>query len=1429
MFGSYEPVSELYLSGLGAVWTARRTGEGSTGEAAFAVKTCQPDPAIVGDAEARRAIAEFLGQARVMQDAARVAAGLWAPVHEFGEFRDGSVSGAYYATDLAASGSAAKLVAGRVKLDARSLAGLLEGVVDGLRALRASGGRAHGNLKPTNVLLPGKGGPLSGGVRLADPLAPARADLARDERADARGLGELIAQLVTFAPTRGVWPLPGGPAWTALGPSGATFRELASRLLDPGGKPPTLDELALSVRELQRMRAPSSKTPLIAAGTAVALAAVGGLAWFLTRGSPSGPAGVQTPQGAGVPSAGDQWDDQARARWVELCTSYRSWYRDFARDLDLRPPTPPVPVDKPFTTRRELYALLAPELAPALDPVKIAPGADPWSIAGVSADTDPVTLSQNPSPQAMSPTGVAKTRAALDTVRAVASALGDDWAVRKLLLEQASAFESRGWTAAGAALRSRAQNAAPGKSPSLAQAIDGAIFAGAQAARVAERWSGVEAKGKLIAESGDAVLAKVPTAAAAIVAAGVAPEEQPLDAGAAPADPLDRLARAVESVGELAARLEGFLKSEREGYDLAGFAQSPAFATLAAGTPRAETFENWLFEVKGFPSLDPTLDPRRAWDVPDLVKQVQDQARTLAGTPLSSPVDAATAQRLDDLAAEAAKLEPRALPWTKANQPVIAEAAPRVRKALEDLRVDLEGRIDRRRGELGATAADIKARLSARDTIVASSSAVNAAWRSWRDRLVASESDPDQLRTKAAALEDALAQGERAFPQRPAFGRADYSIALAEAADQERERRLAAAVEVLGANPPDPAAARRALSSVAAEFEGWLKTLADLDKQLGVIAGALDTGAGPADKLAGDAQGRTLSAAFEAVGGTAVAREPGVAKALAVVGNRLTALQRLGGERDVARLVQTIQNAGRGQEAQALAAWRRLLAPELSWPATPEHLVDAPRLREALTRIAGAVDAAAGNDLRRQIDTEFPARWRAFMDKAAASRDIEAALARFRDFAVAPASFDPRTRFNAALLGVRQRLAQTPPDDDARGLVGQLQDIAKRLPAGDQARAKPLLDALEAAMKAPAAAAPTPPRAEGPNPTTLGPARAGFTGTLEADGTLTFKRGNTTLSFVRLDATGSFIQATELSLGQFADIVAAANAWPTVQQQMSPGEYASWRGPRVWVYDTRGAMVPARPGWIFADPNINAGNPAYPPELLGGGGPLSLNERAGGDPSRDHPMQSVPAAAARAVAALAGSRFPTVDEFKAALAQFASGGANLQGANLRDQTFAAEVAHITRMRANPRLTLKTAFPYPDEEIFVPAGANPPSGEDAQTRGWSDGILFFDKVTTGSDRVKHLIGNVAEFVGADAGGSSLAVVGGSALSPPDAPVDQPKPLDPADAAVAFTDVGFRLAFSATGAPPAVAAAPAREPLAPRLLRALGDDPYLKPAR
>ena len=147
--------------------------------------------------------------------------------------------------------------------------------------------------------------------------------------------------------------------------------------------------------------------------------------------------------------------------------------------------------------------------------------------------------------------------------------------------------------------------------------------------------------------------------------------------------------------------------------------------------------------------------------------------------------------------------------------------------------------------------------------------------------------------------------------------------------------------------------------------------------------------------------------------------------------------------------------------------------------------------------------------------------------------------------------------------------------------------------------------------------------------------------------------------------------------------------------------------------------------------------------------------------------------------------------------------------------------------------------WPDQHSFADGLDGVPSGADAASHPWSDGVLWFAPVNEGRTRdFRHLIGNVAEYVIPDlsdeglltdrggvvdervraVGGRAVTaqIIGGSSLSPPSVRLDEPAATGADSGDLGYTDVGFRLAFS-----PGVEA-----PFVVVLRELIGDAPFLR---
>jgi len=221
---------------------------------------------------------------------------------------------AYYVTAYY-SRSAHKLIGGRVKLSGQALQKFMAGVVEGLLELKRNCSRAHGNLKPSNVLFEGEGDLDESTIVLTDP-APADqlpGDTRAAEAADLVAVGELLCQLVLHKLFKGSqsWPIPKSPEWTRLGSKREGWRDLCNKLLNPDGVGElTLEEMAAKIGKLKQGKRYITPMRVI---VVVGLLLVGAGFWV----------GMEYVQ--------------LKSDWRQLCREYEGWVYRFQKDVKANP------------------------------------------------------------------------------------------------------------------------------------------------------------------------------------------------------------------------------------------------------------------------------------------------------------------------------------------------------------------------------------------------------------------------------------------------------------------------------------------------------------------------------------------------------------------------------------------------------------------------------------------------------------------------------------------------------------------------------------------------------------------------------------------------------------------------------------------------------------------------------------------------------------------------------------------------------------------------------------------------------------------------------------------------------------------------------------------------------------------------------------
>ncbi len=280
-FGRFVTVAELASSGPYSLWSARSAGE--EGEAAFAIRSFRieddfADPEALEE-QARRFVASAELQRKLAE--AGGAEARWAKVYEVGK----TASHAYYVTDLFPF-SGKRLIDARRSLSGEQVVGIARSVVAGLAAL---GNRAHGELRPSIVMIPSLEGR---GIKalLCDP-APEESLSDTSLEEDRRALAGLVVQLMTFRAIAKSGEVRDGPEWQRLGKRGQAIRAWCERAGTPGeaGKA-TLAQLDAGLVECLKVPegggGGGSKVAIAAVAALVVLGGGGFVAWQALKPAP---------------------------------------------------------------------------------------------------------------------------------------------------------------------------------------------------------------------------------------------------------------------------------------------------------------------------------------------------------------------------------------------------------------------------------------------------------------------------------------------------------------------------------------------------------------------------------------------------------------------------------------------------------------------------------------------------------------------------------------------------------------------------------------------------------------------------------------------------------------------------------------------------------------------------------------------------------------------------------------------------------------------------------------------------------------------------------------------------------------------------------------------------------------------------------------
>lgn len=1432
------------------------------------------------DEEARRLVGAARDQAQLVGAGAK----RWSIIADFGLLDDGR--GAFVVRPTQ-PWSVERLALARYDISSVELRGVVLGVIEGLLELEKFSARPWGNLHSATVLL--TAGP--GDSRLADSTAVVLTDLESRERLaedahldDLRSLGRLIYELVLHKrpPLKAStgWSATWSDAWEGVG-DGRFWFDLANLLMTAGtaigsasgqiAKPPTLTALRIEVLEHKPYK-PLPKRQLMIAGAAAAVLALAAGGYFVLR----------TPPREQVVLSADQLEEAARlAKWQGLIDRWYSYFaslyaeRDKIADLaSTQPPT---------STIRSIADLLH---DPALR--------DPRAIAGSSAGL--LDLRDNPG-DAIGGEKIIAASATIDKIDEVRARLAS-WPELANLATVQQTWNARGWSAAAAPLADvsrsvvsalpsfaerrsseNAENPDAPREPSRPPTPDGGAIARAviEAQTLSATVGNIDARyetiQKLAAEAksrGEPTLSRLgeiidAETKAALASLAPSPTVTP-DAAAA----LAALDRTTAAITRSAAEAAGFDAGAVAGWDQAGFRASPVSKSLAAAPASAQTLNDWLAEARKpeYARVD-APDPR-----PDAVaaaraaiEEARAQRERLAA--LADAKRELTLQpaeldtRLAAVQSAITTLENTA--WSNRNRATVERAARDLVSSSSALARDASDAVT-----TGTVPLAEALRLLNRSEFA--SPTLAAVWRSAIDRVQAAPSKREAFETIRTTREALLAI-DRGAPLRsppppaaiasPVFDEPAWNAAAAAA----RERIFARALEQAPIASSADAERLALVTDAVARWRAYAESFVDaaLRAHAALLRG---------EELA-DTSLASVAGILEA---SPVAAD--LARVLPIVTDAVRTLRAVEQDSDPIRLAAVLRAAvATPTDASASVAaqtWARLAntgAAAARWPANASDFEEAARL---LSRdLPALIDARVQPESRSRVLERLRSRardlWTAFMNARRGSdrAEIDAAMRDAGLFSVDPerAGLTKPALYNARVWQLARRAAQlaesaasTPAalaeqTRAAADLLAQVRSAAADLGVAEAPAVAALLARLDVIAKR-EARPPFDPLVHGPA-TVRGPsgrpvwraARQGDAVVYTLDSGAARITAPVSMVFLPVDIQGddgpiaTYVLAGEVSVGLFIALAESTDSWSQFAGSREGQRALFWwdfdqgdprAGPTPWQWDRRRAKVvlserPAGNRWLGGDESM-AKN-AYYPDALADIAP----------PALDSPMNDVSPDAALLAARLAGSRIPSVAEWKAALAAAGGLDAASKGANRRDRTWKLQFDHVNQLDATIRRE------WPQAGIFWPRGLRPEwtvdnrnmyvSSRDDSALTTSDGYLWFAGSAHDSPNWSHLVGNVAEYV-LDTNPDTLAdvdpelaavraaidrtvdkwsVIGGSALSALTLRGNTPAKLDAPyaipslrEARMGYSDVGFRLAFSEGGIgrpkePPAVLAA------------------------
>ncbi len=1428
-FGQYSTSRDLFRRGFCTVSMTEVGEDNFWGAKPQVVKAIAWPELIVGPNRASDWVEEFVESAELQRSMAGEGAAGWAPIHEVARNDQG---GAYYVTDLY-DASARLLAAGRYQWsihNAEWLRGIVLGVLEGVEELQNRRGRAHGNLRPGNVLI---GNILELGevsVALVDPATSAKlVRSSHGEQEDMRDLGLVLHQLILHVPFRelGGWPLVDSEAWRAFGPElGDRWRELVGWLIDPKAAvgTRTITECRERVLSLPKASAPMPAMKLArrAAFVAAGLAVVGAVGWqgyVFTR-----------------PFDEPTWQQYVRDHQV-----WASYLLEDSQDEDN-----PVMNDPRLGTLQRLVE----GGATVIDPDSVLGEADVEMSASWS-ETPPDSAKRKPVPYRTT-RAVAK----LDEIRALIES--EDWALRDALLqagaEGGTLVDGVGeqWVGLAAYVRDidARLTAFDGELP-----IKSALAVLDQIDRVDATAGSLENLANRFELSGDPFLE------------GFADEvSKKLDEARDPDNVTQFVADLRDSgiqkdwLGEIIAletsakQAGNFLAGDWGRVDTEYLWQVRSYRALMNERPDAEGLQEWfdLASEPGYVRLDAAEDPRDG----TLIERMA-SLTSLASALRESP---ALVEKLEDRldVVESSMLEPKTIALlTEGDAPQEGEVdqartlsehvayagelywVTEQRDAVEQWAIATKSVVDRLETEIESISVE-EHRIAQnyvkdlRDEVgIAQSAGGNGAWIARRDVLLADYDQTgvlralvdraDAARTLLQRIDGALTAPDEVSAQaEPAQWDSDLLLSLVRG---QRETQLETVVGLLDWSLGAEALSNSVDAGLAAQqrtYNAWQGRVAELVSDMARAESLMAADYLPEDKPMDG--GQTLGAIFAYWTPDPVLEDVSGSKVFESIFDLHTQLTALDGA-DVSTLTALAANE-QSPAVVSFGAWRRLGedagAGAERWPTSVAQLETESTIRERITDIINTVDGSQrASAMRSELEAQGQQRWERVASLARNDADLDAVMALEERFGIDRTKLDPRTRYNTALAELRALAGDEylEQDDVVEAGINEFIALARQSGSAYSGQAARMAGVLREAASKP----------ETIDMTEYGPSLSGWEVTdLDRRQTrVTYASPNgTEVQFALVRPRGKddvisrpfFMTTSEVSMSVARELMSTITGpradaeSDSLRRELEEGFSigatvgVNWEGPRSWHWSDLdlfrlGLLLnqsAGGDGWLWVNQFADRFD-LISPEIAS----------AQGRPSYDHPLNQVSPYAATRLAGLIGTELPTAAQWQAAYAYHeAAQGAEDRLWNLRDQTWQTQLTYATDARRQLG-SQATFFQLPDAGIFLPEGDRTiPTGENATVieRSEPDGMLWFAAVdsqdgTEGSASyeapgsvLKHMLGNVAEIVRTDEG-SGFAVIGGSAMSPPELPLTEPAVIRSGFNQLerSYSDVGFRLSF------------------------------------